>query len=150
MKRLWMAVLLLAALLSLCLVNAWYSLTLTQQLSGQLNQAQALVEQDQWEQARSITQEVYHSWNGHHFYLHVFLRHSDTDQILRTFRQVIQYLDLEELDQYVAGAAVRNGAALPGQYFVKFLSICLYLQDFKSKISKISQFQIDDCPSLGL
>ena len=105
MKRLWMAVLLLAALLSLCLVNAWYSLTLTQQLSEQLNQAQALVEQDQWEQARSITQEVYHSWNGHHFYLHVFLRHSDTDQILRTFRQVIQYLDLEELDQYVAANA---------------------------------------------
>lgn len=105
MKRLWMAVLLLAALLSLCLVNAWYSLTLTRQLSEQLDQAQALVEQDQWDQARSITQEVYDSWNGHHFYLHVFLRHSDTDQILRTFRQVIQYLDLEELDQYAAANA---------------------------------------------
>ena len=37
--------------------------------------------------------------------MHVFLRHSDTDQILRTFRQVIQYLDLEELDQYVAANA---------------------------------------------
>ena len=105
MKRLWMAVLLLAALLSLCLVNAWYSLTLTQQLSGQLNQAQALVEQDQWEQARSITQEVYHSWNGHHFYLHVFLRHSDTDQILRGFRALDQYLALEESDQYTAANA---------------------------------------------
>ena len=105
MKRLWMAVLLLAALLSLCLVNAWYSLTLTRQLSEQLDQAQALVEQDQWDQARSITQEVYDSWNGHHFYLHVFLRHSDTDQLLRTFRQVIQYLDLEELDQYAAANA---------------------------------------------
>lgn len=105
MKRLWMAVLLLTVLVALCLGNAWYSLTLTRQLAQQLTQAQSLVEQDQWEPARSITQEVYDSWNNHHFYLHVFLRHSDTDQILRTFRQVIQYLELEELDQYVAANA---------------------------------------------
>lgn len=105
MKRLWMAAVLLAALVALCLGNAWYSLTLTRQLSDQLTQAQTLVEQDQWEQARSLTQEVYDSWNNHHFYLHVFLRHSDTDQILRTFRQVLQYLQLEELDQYAAANA---------------------------------------------
>ena len=104
MKRLWMAVLLLAALLSLCLVNAWYSLTLTRSLIYRRT-PEVYCYPDQWEQARSITQEVYHSWNGHHFYLHVFLRHSDTDQILRTFRQVIQYLDLEELDQYAAANA---------------------------------------------
>lgn len=105
MKRLWMAALLLTVLVALCLGNAWYSLTLTRQLAQQLTQAQSLVEQDQWEPARSMTQEVYDSWNNHHFYLHVFLRHSDTDQILRTFRQVIQYLELEELDQYVAANA---------------------------------------------
>lgn len=105
MKRLWMAAVLLAALVALCLGNAWYSLTLTRQLSDQLTQAQTLVEQEQWEQARSLTQEVYDSWNNHHFYLHVFLRHSDTDQILRTFRQVLQYLQLEELDQYAAANA---------------------------------------------
>lgn len=105
MKRLWMAVLLMAVLVGLCLGNAWYSLTLTRQLAQQLTQAQSLVEQDQWEPARIMTQEVYDRWNNHHFYLHVFLRHSDTDQILRTFRQVLQYLQLEELDQYAAANA---------------------------------------------
>lgn len=105
MRRLWMAVLLLVLLITLCLGNAWYSLTLTRQLADQLTQAQALVEKDQWDEARSITQKVYDSWNSHHFYLHVFLRHSDTDQILRTFRQVLQYLQLEELDQYAAANA---------------------------------------------
>lgn len=108
MKRLWMAAILLCALVALCLGNAWYSLTLTRQLSHQLTQAQTLVEQGQWEPARTLTQEVYDSWNGHHFYLHVFLRHSDTDQILRTFRQVLQYLQLEELDQYAAANADLN------------------------------------------
>lgn len=105
MKRLWMAVLLMTVLVGLCLGNAWYSLTLTRQLAQQLTQAQSLVEQDQWEPARIMTQEVYDCWNNHHFYLHVFLRHSDTDQILRTFRQVLQYLQLEELDQYAAANA---------------------------------------------
>ena len=105
MKRLWMAALLMTLLIALCLGNAWYSLTLTRQLAEQLTQAQSLVEQDQWEPARTMTQEVYDRWNNHHFYLHVFLRHSDTDQILRTFRQVLQYLQLEELDQYAAANA---------------------------------------------
>lgn len=105
MKRLWMAALLLTVLMALCLGNAWYSLSLTRQLADQLTHAQELVEQDRWENARALTQEVYDSWNNHHFYLHVFLRHSDTDQILRTFRQVLQYLELEELDQYVAANA---------------------------------------------
>lgn len=105
MKRLWMAVLLMTVLVGLCLGNAWYSLTLTRQMAEQLTQAQTLVEQDQWESARTITQEVYDRWNSQHFYLHVFLRHSDTDQILRTFRQVLQYLQLEELDQYAAANA---------------------------------------------
>lgn len=105
MKRLWMAALLLTLLIALCLGNAWYSLTLTRQLAEQLTQAQSLVEQDQWEPARTMTQEVYDRWNSQHFYLHVFLRHSDTDQILRTFRQVLQYLQLEELDQYAAANA---------------------------------------------
>lgn len=105
MKRFWMAVLLLAVLVALCLGNAWYSHTLTRQLAGQLTQAQDLVENDQWDQARAITRQVYDSWNSHHFYLHVFLRHSDTDQIMRTFRQVLQYLQLEELDQYAAANA---------------------------------------------
>ena len=105
MRRLWMASLLLALLLALCLGNAWYSLTLTRQLAGQLNEAQALVEQDRWQDARALTRQAYDHWNGCHFYLHVFLRHSDTDQILRTFRQVTQYLELEELDQYVAANA---------------------------------------------
>lgn len=33
------------------------------------------------------------------------MRHSDTDQILRTFQSVLQYLELQELDQYAAANA---------------------------------------------
>ena len=105
MKRLWIAAALLVLLLGISLANAWYADSLTRGLAQQLEQAQQLAEQQQWEPARRLTQQVYESWNGHHFYLHSVLRHSDTDEILRTFRCVLQYLYLEEMDQYAAANA---------------------------------------------
>ncbi len=102
MKRLWGATALLIVLLVASLANAWYSNTLTQHLAQQLQQAQQLAAQGQWDRAVQLTQETYRHWNSRHFYLHSVLRHSDTDQILRSFRCVMQYLELEEMDQYAA------------------------------------------------
>ena len=105
MKRLWIASALLALLLAASLGNAWYSNSLTQSLAQPLREAQQLARQDQWQQARELTRQSYDSWNAHHTYLHCVLRHSDTDLILRSFRSVMQYLDLEEMDQYAAANA---------------------------------------------
>ena len=55
--------------------------------------------------AEELTRQVYQDWQDSHFYLHVVMRHSDTDQILRTFQSVLQYLELQELDQYAAANA---------------------------------------------
>jgi len=102
MKRLWIAVTIIMLMLAGSLVNAWYSQSLTDGMTEQLAQAQELVRQERWEQAADLTQEIYQRWQDHHFYLHSVLRHSDTDQILRGFRAVIQYLDIQEMDQYSA------------------------------------------------
>lgn len=105
MKRLWIAVILMIALLAGSLVNAWYVQSLSDGLTGRLKEAQQLAREDQWAQAAELTQQVYADWQSHHFYLHSVLRHSDTDQILRSFRSVLQYLDIQELDQYAAANA---------------------------------------------
>ncbi len=102
MKRLWIAVTIVMLMLAGSLVNAWYAQSLTDGMTEQLAQAQELVRQERWEQAADLTQEIYQRWQDHHFYLHSVLRHSDTDQILRGFRAVIQYLDIQEMDQYSA------------------------------------------------
>ena len=52
-----------------------------------------------------MTRQVYEDWQSHHFYFHTLMRHSDTDQILRGFRQVLEYLSLQEPDQYNAANA---------------------------------------------
>ena len=105
MKRLWIAAALLAFLLGASLANAWYSQSLTGDMTDRLRQAQSLAEGENWDQAEAETQQVYEDWQDHHFYLHTLMRHSDTDQVLRAFRQVLEYLRLQEPDQYNAANA---------------------------------------------
>ncbi len=105
MKRLYIAAALLLVLLGASLANAWYAQSLTGGMTDQLRRAQSLTEQDDWAQAEAVTRQVYEDWQSHHFYFHTLMRHSDTDQVLRAFRQVLEYLPLQEPDQYNAANA---------------------------------------------
>ena len=105
MKRLWIAAALLAFLLGASLANAWYSQSLTGDMTDRLRQAQSLAEGENWDQAEAVTRQVYEDWQDHHFYLHTLMRHSDTDQVLRGFRTVLEYVRLQEPDQYNAANA---------------------------------------------
>lgn len=105
MKRLWIAAALLLALLGASLANAWYAQSLTDSMREQLRLAQTLTKQDDWDKAELLTRQAYEDWQENHFYLHTIMRHSDTDQILRAFRSVLEYLALQEPDQYNAANA---------------------------------------------
>ena len=105
MKRLWSAAALLLVLLGGALWNAWYADRLSGRMAGQLEQAQELADRGDWEGAARLSRESFGLWQAHDAYLHVMMRHSDTDQILRGFRALDQYLALEESDQYTAANA---------------------------------------------
>ncbi|MCI8687655.1 MAG: DUF4363 family protein [Lawsonibacter sp.] len=105
MKRLYIAAALLILLLGASLTNGWYARKVTGEMCKELRQAQLLAEVEDWSQAESITRQVYEDWQGRHFYFHTLMRHSDTDQVLRAFRQVLEYLRLQEPDQYNAANA---------------------------------------------
>lgn len=105
MKRLWACVILLALLLSLSLLNGYYIEKFTQRLAGHLEQSQTLAQQGQWSRAADLTKLAFTQWQEGHFYLHTTMRHADTDQILRAFHGVLQYLELHEMDQYAAANA---------------------------------------------
>ena len=70
-----------------------------------LDRAQELADRGDWEGAARLSRESFGLWQAHDAYLHVMMRHSDTDQILRGFRALDQYLALEESDQYTAANA---------------------------------------------
>jgi len=102
MKSFWLALGLLAVMLGATLTNAWYmgefSSGITQRLAG----AEEMAGRDAWEQAGEITRQCFEDWDGHHAYLHIVSRHADTDEILISFREVLRYISLEEMDQYAA------------------------------------------------
>lgn len=105
MKRLWIAAVLLIFLLGASLTNAWYAQRLTGGMREELGLAQRMAEEGNWGRAESLTRQVYEDWQDHHFYFHTLMRHSDTDQVLRAFRTVLEYLKLQEPDQYNAANA---------------------------------------------
>ena len=105
MKRLWIAAGLLILLLAASLTNAWYVQSVTGEMGERLRQAQTLAEGDDWTRAEAMTRQVYEDWQARNFYFNTLMRHSDTDQVLRAFRQVLEYLRLQEPDQYNAANA---------------------------------------------
>ena len=71
----------------------------------ELEQAQERTAQGDWEGAAELSEQAFQSWQDHEAYLHILMRHSDTDEILSSFRALEQYLALEETDQYTAANA---------------------------------------------
>ena len=59
MKRLYIAAGLLLLMLAGCLLNAWYTQQLTDEMIQDLQQAQQAAREENWEQAESLTRQVY-------------------------------------------------------------------------------------------
>ena len=102
MKQFWLALGVLVSMLCASLGNAFYMDDMAQDLTQGLEAAENMARRGAWEQAEELTRQCFGYWNDHHAYLHVVSRHNDTDEILISFRSVLQYLALEEMDQYAA------------------------------------------------
>ena len=105
MKRLWISVAILSVMLGTTLGNSRYLSNIISGFTNDLTSAHELADRDSWAAARELTQQVAERWQTHDFYFHVLLPHRDIDEIHLTFREVEEYLDLEEPDQYNAANA---------------------------------------------
>lgn len=105
MKRLWIAVAILLAMLGSTLGNSRYLNNTIFDFTQQLTLAHEQAESDRWDNAASLTAQVTQRWHKHDFYFHIMLPHRDIDEIHLTFQEVEEYLKLEEADQYNAANA---------------------------------------------
>ena len=96
MKRLWIAALLLAVLFGATLCNNLYLRGFTGALNALLEQAEARAETGDWEEARVLTEQALTQWQSRDIYLHILLRHSDTDQIYTDFQEVLEFLTCQD------------------------------------------------------
>ena len=105
MKRVWIAVALLLAVLAGTLSHSFYLNSFTQELTGLLEAAEAKAEQNEWAIAEELTQLAHHKWDEKTAYLHILLRHSETDEVYTSFREVAEFIQCQEGGEYSAANA---------------------------------------------
>ena len=105
MKREWLAVGLLIAMIALA---TWHVVTLgdlTGELGDLLAQAEQMAEQGDWEGATQMTQKAADKWDSKHFFLHATLEHEVTDEIATSFAETLEFLECQEAGEYSAANA---------------------------------------------
>ena len=93
MRRLYVSVGLIALMAALSGLHVWHLDTFTGQLSDLLTQAQEQVERENWDEATRLTHQVKNRWMNHERYLHITLRHADTDAIQISMDEALAFLE---------------------------------------------------------
>ena len=105
MKRLWIALAILAVILSGALVHTWRLARFTEELSGLLLHSERLAEEGRWDDAAHMSGLAADQWHTRDGYLHTTLRHGDIDEINLSFSELREYIEHRELDQCAAATA---------------------------------------------
>ena len=100
MKRLYLALAILILIFSGALYHTHFLSRVTGDLSARLRAAEPRVEDDDWEEARHLTDQAAALWEEHSLYFHVFLRHNDTGEVETLFREVHSALRQEDQEEY--------------------------------------------------
>ena len=96
MHRLWISLSVLIALFCAALFNTHYLDNLTGELSSLLLEAEACIVDGDWDAASDKTEAALDRWKSRENYLHMVLRHADTDEILLSFQEVRQLIEHRE------------------------------------------------------
>ena len=105
MKRLWIALALLALLCAAALSGAAALRRTADGLGQLLSQAQAAAQAQDWARAEALTAQAQRDWAGRSGVLHVLLRHGDIDEISLGFQETWALLECRELGEYTAANA---------------------------------------------
>lgn len=105
MKRLWIALVLLGAVFTAVLWNGRALTGLTGELTGLLAQAGVQAGAGDWAGAGALTRRAQETWTARDGYLHIMLRHGDTDEIDTGFQETLAYLACRDEEEYAAANA---------------------------------------------
>lgn len=92
----------LAAIFCAALGNTARVTSITDQISGYLEEAQTAVVQGDWETAANLTEDASTAWKGAEDYFCIVLRHADTDEVSNSFQEVMGFIQWEEEAEYTS------------------------------------------------
>ena len=105
MKRLWIAAAILVLVFSAALCHSFYISSFTDRLIDLLEEAESGAESSDWDRAQTLTDEALQRWEDRDSYLHVTLRHDETDVVYTGFREVLEFIQCREGGEYSAANA---------------------------------------------
>lgn len=116
MKRGWIAVALMAAMLCLAAWHTWKLGGLTGELTATLERSEAMAEEGDWSGAEELTSQAREKWNTQDLHLHVTLDHEVVDEIDVSFAETLEFLRCREEGEYsAANARLRTQLELLGE-----------------------------------
>lgn len=105
MKRIMIAVAILLFTFAATLGHSLYISSFTGELTALLEAAETNAENEHWDAAWDLTQSAKEKWEAKGNYLHILLRHSDTDSVYTGFREVNEFIQCQEGGEYSAANA---------------------------------------------
>ncbi len=105
MKRILIAAAILLVIFAATLSHSFYISDFTGDLTALLEAAEAQAENDNWDAAHDLTQKARDRWDSTDAYLHILLRHSETDNVYTGFREVAEFIQCQEGGEYSAANA---------------------------------------------
>lgn len=85
--------------------HSFYVSAFTEELTALLETAEIRAEHEDWEAAQELTQAAKDKWEARELYLHILLRHNETDSVYIGFREVIEFIQCQEGGEYSAANA---------------------------------------------
>ena len=105
MKRIIIAAAILLVTFAATLSHSFYISSFTEELTTLLEAAETNAEKENWSAADDLTQAAREKWEGNEHYLHILLRHSETDSVYTGFREVAEFIQCQEGGEYSAANA---------------------------------------------
>lgn len=105
MKRVIIAGAILFLIFAATLSHSFYISSFTGHLTALLEAAETRAEEEDWAAADELTRTAQSRWDGRDAYLHILLRHSDTDAVYTGFREVAEFIQCQEGGEYSAANA---------------------------------------------
>lgn len=105
MKQMWVAVCILGLMFAGTLTHSFYIGGFVRELTATLEEAELRAEEGDWDRAAQLTQNARERWEERRCYLHITLRHSDTDAVYTGFREVAEFIQCREGGEYSAANA---------------------------------------------
>ena len=92
----------LSAILAFSLWNDAHMSSETSRWRAQLDQADALVQEERWEEAQVKLTESYEDWSSSQTYLHIVSQHDAVDDAEAMYRRAMAFADTRELSEFRA------------------------------------------------